>query len=152
MNRTKTMPATIGKANSQNIEQLIALIDELICVVDQENCALAQGIPASRSKQIARKTELAASLEKWVKEVSERKLSVQTGDENLRLKFVERMARLKDAMDENIVRLRAAIEASRRRIEVVMRAIREQVADAQPYTSSGRISAKSASTGTNFRA
>jgi len=152
MNRTNDTPAPIGKAGNEKIEHLIALIDELILVVDQENCSLAQGLPASRSKQIARKTELAACLEKWVREVAERRLSVQTGDEKLRLKFAERMGRLKVAMDENIVRLRAAMEASRRRIEVVMSAIREQVADAHPYTSSGRLSARSASVGTNIRA
>jgi hypothetical protein len=46
-------------------------------------------------------------------------------------------------MDENVTRLRAAIEASRRRIDAVMAAIREQISDNAPYGANGRISARS---------
>jgi hypothetical protein len=152
MTRSNDLPAPTGNNGHLKVEQLITLIEELICVVDQENRFLAEGLPASRSKQIMRKTELAATFESWVGEISSRKLSVHTGDEKLRSTFVERMAQLKLAMDENIIRLRAAIEASRRRIEVVMTAIREQVSDSHPYTSSGRLSNRSASFGTNIRA
>jgi hypothetical protein len=152
MNRAVSMPSRVGKDTNSRIEFLIGLIDELTSVVVEENSWLAQGQPASRSKQIARKTELAESFEKWVGDISAKKISVQTTDEKLRVKFTERIERLKLAMDENIIRLRAAIEASRRRIEAVMSAIREQVADAHPYTSSGRLSRKSASFGTNIRA
>lgn len=46
-------------------------------------------------------------------------------------------------MDENVTRLRAAIEASQRRIDAVMAAIREQISDNAPYGANGRISARS---------
>ncbi len=131
---------------------MIALIDELIGVVAEENAWLAEGLPASRSKQINRKTELADLFEKLVGDVAANKVSVQTSDEELRQMFIERMELLKAAMDENIIRLQAAIEASRRRIEAVMNAIKEQVADSNPYTSTGRLSSKSISFGTNLRA
>ena len=152
MNRALSLPSMIGKDANVRIEYLITLIDELIAVVGEENAWLAQGQPASRSKQIARKTELAESFEVWVAEISARKISVQTGDERLRARFAERLVCLKDAMHENIVRLRGAIEASRRRIETVMSAIREQVSDANPYTASGRLGSRAASIGTNIRA
>jgi uncharacterized NAD(P)/FAD-binding protein YdhS len=152
MNLEINMSPQPGKDSRVRIEHLIALIDELTAVVAAENMSLAQGLPASRSKQIARKTELAEIFEKWVREISEKRISVQTNDEKLRSTFAERLRQLQAAMDENIIRLRAAITASKRRIDAVMSVIREQVSDANPYTSSGRLSSKFASTGTNLRA
>ena len=152
MNSRIDMPSKIAANGRVRIETLIALIDELIAVVSAENMGLAQGLPASRSKQIARKTELAEVLEKWVKEIAAHKISVQTNDERLRATFAERLQQLQAAMDENIARLRAAIAASKRRIDAVMSVIREQVSETNPYTSSGRVSSRFASTGTNVRA
>lgn len=48
-------------------------------------------------------------------------------------------------------RLRAAIEASQRRIDAVMAAIREQISDSAPYGANGRISSQSASYARNVR-
>lgn len=152
MNRAIVTSPQLSPEAGCGLEHLIALIDELIAVVAEENAWLAQGLPASRSKQIGRKTELADTFEKWVGEIAARNISVQTSDERLRKKFAERMQLLKAATDENIFRLRAAIEASRRRIDAVMSAIRKQVADSNPYTPSGRLSPKSVSFGTNIRA
>jgi hypothetical protein len=55
-------------------------------------------------------------------------------------------------MDENVMRLRAAIEASNRRIEAIMQAIREQIASVSPYGAAGRRVTSAASYGTNVRA
>jgi len=133
------------------IAKLIDLIDELIEVVIEENEWLAQGLPASRSKQIARKVELSDLLKLWVDEIKSEQVSIQTTDEKLRAKFKDRMDLLKVEMDENILRLKAAIEASRRRIEAVMLAIREQASDSAPYTPIGRVS-RTMRLGTNIRA
>ena len=62
---------------------------------------------------------------------------------------MERILKLRAAMAENLVRLRAAIEASNRRIEAVMQAIREQIAAVSPYGASGRVAARSVSSGTS---
>jgi hypothetical protein len=154
MTRTRNIPTANGSSDAPRIEQLIVLIKELTSVVLEENLLLAQGVPASRSKQIARKTELAALLEKWVAEVTSRKLNIQTRDERLRREFHEHLSLLKEAMDDNIVQLRAAIEASQRRIDAVMGAIREQMAGSSSYTSSGRMRSQTASRsiGTNIHA
>jgi hypothetical protein len=134
------------------IEKLVELIDELISVVAEENAWLAQGLPASRSKQIARKVELSDLLKVWVDEITSQEVSIRTSDERLRSMFKERMDLLKVNMDENIVRLRAAIESSRRRIETVMSAIREQVLSSSPYTPAGRANGHVTTLGTNIRA
>ena len=54
-------------------------------------------------------------------------------------------------MDENVTRLRAAIEASQRRIDAVMAAIREQISDNSPYGSNGRVNGQIASYGRNVQ-
>jgi hypothetical protein len=50
------------------------------------------------------------------------------------------------------MRLKAAIEASRRRVEAVMLAIREQVSDSATYTPVGRATQRTTTLGTNIRA
>jgi hypothetical protein len=152
MNRPTQIFSELSKDTNLTIENVITLIDELILVVGEENAWLAQGLPASRSKQIARKTELADYFEKCVENITSRVSFIQVNDEALRTRFTERMQVLKEAMDENIVRLRAAIEASQRRIEAVMNAIKEQVVSAPPYMSNGRLYHPATSIGTNIRA
>lgn len=151
MNQSVRRPLKGSMDAAARITQFIDLIDELIEIVIEENEWLAQGLPASRSKQIARKVELSNLLKFWVDEVKSEQVSIQTSDEKLRAKFKDRMNLLKVEMDENIVRLKAAIEASRRRIEAVMLAIREQASDSAPYTPIGRAT-RTMTLGTNIRA
>jgi hypothetical protein len=134
------------------IEDLVELIDALIDVVVEENVALAMGLPASQSRLTARKLVLAEQFEKWVVEVSMRRLLLHTQDRALQAKVLQRIESLRCSMDENMVRLRAAIEASQRRIDAVMAAIREQISDNSPYNARGRVNGHSASCGTSLRA
>jgi hypothetical protein len=152
MNRPTLIFSELSKDAVSTVEHVITLIDELIFVVGEENAWLAQGLPASRSKQIARKIELADCFEECVENITSRIAVIQVNDEALRTRFTERMQVLKEAMDENIVRLRAAIEASQRRIEAVMNAIKEQVVSAPPYMANGRLRSPATSIGTNIRA
>jgi hypothetical protein len=137
--------------DGSRIEDLVELIDSLIDVVTEENIALAMGLPASQSQHTNRKLELSASFEKWVKEVSMKNVLLTTPDRKLQAKVFQRLEQLRISMDENVARLRAAIEASQRRIDAVMSAIREQMADNSPYGSNGRVSAQSASYARNLR-
>jgi len=138
--------------SARRIEELIELIDALIDVVAAENTALAIGLPASQSRHTEVKTRLAEHFELWVGEVAARRVRLPAGDRALQAKFAGRIESLRESMDENLIRLRAAIEASQRRIEAVMGAIREQMAGASPYGAGGRIVARGASSGTNIRA
>ena len=141
------------KAGDERIQSLIALIDDLISVVAEENAELAKGLPASRSKQVGEKGRLADLLGEHVAACSAKTLSLNVKDRAQREQLMERLARLRGAMDENLVRLRAAIEASNRRIEAVMQAIRAQIANASPYGAGGRRNAaRSVSCSTNVRA
>ena len=119
-------------AGDEGVKTLIALIDELIVVVSEENAELAKGLPASRSRQLDDKNRLAGLFEQRVAECAARTASLDVQDRMLREQLMERILNLRLAMDENLLRLRAAIEASNRRIEAVMQAIREQIASVSP--------------------
>jgi hypothetical protein len=137
----------------EHVRSLIALIDDLIAVVAEENVELAKGLPASRLKQVDEKNRLADLFEKYVAESTVAASSLQVRDRVLSEQLMERILRLRAAMDENLIRLRAAIEASNRRIEAVMQAIREQIASVSPYGAGGRHATRAMSSGsTNVRA
>lgn len=133
------------------IEDLVELIDQLIDVVTEENIALAMGLPASQSRHTSRKLELSKSFESWVKQVSMKNVLLTTPDRGLQTKVLASIERLRVVMDENVTSLRAAIEASQRRIDAVMAAIREQISDKSPYGGNGRINAPAASAGRGVR-
>ena len=138
--------------HDQHVRTLIALIDELLQVVAEENAELSKGLPASRLKQVDQKNRLAELFEQCVADCTGQSKALHVQDRALREEFMERILRLRAAMDENIVRLRAAIDASNRRIEAVMQAIREQIANVSPYAASGRRTMRAASYSTNVRA
>jgi hypothetical protein len=141
-----------ANGTDEPVRALIALIDELLRVVAEENAELSKGLPASRLKQVDHKNELAELFEQCVAECARQSTGLHVQDRELREQFMERILRLRAAMDENLVRLRAAIEASNRRIEAVMQAIREQIATVSPYAASGRRTTRAMSCSTNVRA
>lgn len=121
-------------------KHLIALIDQLIAVVVDENAILARGLPASLSMLAKRKNELADELDLWVKLVAARRINIRSCDSIMWDVFVERLRALRSAMDENLERLRAAMDASRRRIDAIMQAIRQEMIVAASYGADGRVS------------
>jgi hypothetical protein len=121
------------------IRTLIALIDELLEVIGEENAMLARGLPASLMKQAIRKNELADQFDRWVKEVAAHPVSIKSCAPDVQDALMDRIARLRCSMDENIDRLRAAMEASRRRIEAVMQAIRADIAASASYSADARV-------------
>jgi hypothetical protein len=137
----------------EGAKTLIALIDDLIAVVTEENVELSKGLPASRLKQVDEKNRLAAVFEQRVAACVTQAASLNVKDRMLREQLMGKIGDLRTAMDENLLRLRAAIEASNRRIEAVMQAIREQIASVSPYGAAGRRTpSRSVSCGTNVRA
>lgn len=146
--------ATPSRSDSSDdrVRSLIALIDDLIAVVLDENVELAKGLPASRLKQVDEKNRLADLFEQRVAECSARTVSLHVHDRQLREDLMERILRLRASMDENVAQLRAAMEASNRRIDAVMQAIREQISTVSPYGATGRLAGPAMSCGTNVRA
>jgi hypothetical protein len=140
-------------AGEDGVKTLIALIDELIAVVVEENVELSKGLPASRLKQVEEKSRLAGVFEQRVAACTAHAANLNVKDRILREQLMGKIGELRTAMDENLIRLRAAIDASNRRIEAVMQAIREQIASVSPYGAAGRRTPnRSVSCGTNVRA
>ena len=138
--------------NDERARSLIALIDNLIGIVNEENVELAKGLPASRLKQGDEKNRLAILFEQSVAEAVGKAANLNVQDRVLREQLMDRILKLRVAMDENVMRLRAAIDASNRRIEAIMQAIREQIANVSPYGAGGRRVTSAMSYGTNVRA
>jgi len=134
------------------LEVMIALIDEMIAIIAEENACLAKGLPASRSRQLSRKIELAAYFERWVADAAADKVNFKAGGEALRAKLMERTRYLQVVTDENITMLRAAIAASQRRIDAVMGAIKERMSESLPYMANGRLGRVGLSYSANLRA
>jgi len=136
--KAMTKPGAAAPQTKVDFDALIALIDELIVVIDGENEALARGLPASLSTSIPRKNALADQLEQWTAHIKERRLQILPHDRELRARMLQRTRSLRERMAENVSRLQAAMDASRHRVEAVMRAIREQAAADATYGASGR--------------
>jgi hypothetical protein len=133
------------------LEDLVELINALIAVVSEENAALAKGHPASQSRYTEMKIKLGDQFEQWVKDVARREVLLCSPDRALQERVLQRIACLCTAMNENMVRLRAAMAASQRRIDAVMDAIRGQIADASPYNAKGCVNGHSASYAKSLR-
>jgi flagellar biosynthesis/type III secretory pathway chaperone len=134
----QSQPVQAKGTPEQAAEHLIAVIDELIVVVVEENASLARGLPSALSALTKRKNELADELERWASDVASRKLDIRSCSDVLRQTYVGRVKVLRVVMDENVDRLRTAIDASRRRIDAVMQAIRREVGTASMYNADGR--------------
>jgi hypothetical protein len=120
------------------VTEAIALIDELVEVLSDENKTLSRGFPASLIDTTARKNELGEAFEQWVAAVREQRINLGDADDVLRSKMIARSHSLHIAVDENIGRLRAAIDASHRRLDAVLRAVREDMASTATYGANGR--------------
>lgn len=124
------------------LSSAIALIDELVHVIECENETLGRGFPASLVGTTTRKNALGAAFEVWVMCVRSRTVDLSHCDENLRAQLVTRTKVLNEAVSENVGRLRAAIDASHRRLDALMRAIQEDVAQSAPYGANGRATVR----------
>jgi hypothetical protein len=147
MNSATTGHRTIDaqKSPERAAEHLVAVLDELISIIVEENAMLARGLPASISILTKRKCELADELEQWVRDVATKTLDIRSCRGTIRTTYMERVRTLRAVMDENVERLRTAIDASRRRIDAVMQAIRREVAPTSSYSADGRACSKPAS-------
>lgn len=132
-------PLSNGEKANAAVRRVIAVIDELAALIEQENQILARGIPASLAGSVVRKNQLADMFEDKVKEVIEQQLFLRMTDDTLRRHSMARVKSLRVAMTENTDRLRAAIEATRRRVDSVMRAIRAEVAGRPTYGPNGKF-------------
>jgi hypothetical protein len=121
-----------GQARRQSanaaIKAMLALVDDLIVVIEEENALMAAGIPASTSHLVARKRELSGQFSHWIAGLRSRDIAFADADAALHRRLIASSEVLRLHMNDNVESLRSSIAATRRRIDAIMRAIREQSA------------------------
>lgn len=138
--------AVTGAQLESAAQKLLMLIEQFIAVVTQENAMLARGLPASLSSVAEQKAILADAFEAWVQATQARQFRLDGLSKQTRDRVLGCLDAFQKAMAENMARLEAAMEASRRRIDAVMSAIRAGMTDAQPYGANGKKSLTGAHT------
>lgn len=136
------MPDPMTTSPDAAARALLALLDDMILVIAEENALMAAGIPGSTSPVVARKRDLADALSRWIAALRSGEIVLARADRTLRARLVEKNEVLRRQLDANVGSLRASMAATRRRIDAIMRAIREQSAPAPSrYGANGRIAA-----------
>ena len=74
MSRTRVDEMTRTAKASDDLFDLITLVDELTELIAEENAMLAAGLPASISQNVVRKAQLSEALDGWM-------VRIRTGDE-----------------------------------------------------------------------
>ena len=113
-----------GDAQRENFRQVIALLDELVSIIGQENRSLLAGLPASLAQLVARKTHLAVELDRWLAAMRRGELGEPGDEPALLATLVERLRSLRALMEVNTALIRKAMRATRRRIDAIMQALR----------------------------
>ena len=119
-------------ADPQQVCQIIDLLEELHGVIAAENSLLAGGLPASLARTVARKTQLAGELDSWLEVMRSGDFS-QGGEPEDIAQLVNRLQSLRVLMGENTFAIKRSMEATRRRIDGIMRALRDEPRQAGIY-------------------
>lgn len=126
-----------------NVSRMIGLIEDLILIIEAENHELESGLPAAFAGATGLKGALSAELEMWVDKVRANQLVLDWATPELREKLSRRAGVLDHLVQENMGRLKAGIDATRYRVDAIMRAIREQSVREVSYDALGRRAATS---------
>ena len=118
--------------NPEQVLQIIDLLEELHGVIGTENSLLAGGLPASLARTVARKTQLAGELDAWLEVMRSGEFSSGSEPEDI-AQLVSRLQSLRVLMGENTLAIKRSMEATRRRIDGIMRALRDEPRPAGPY-------------------
>ena len=120
-------------AEASRLSQMIRLLDELHDVVRAENRLLATGLPASLAQTVARKTELANQLDGWLDVMRRGELIGDVSRPEDLATLIARLHSLRALMGENTLQIKRSMEASRRRIDAIMKALRHDGRPAGGY-------------------
>nr|WP_319515393.1 flagellar export chaperone FlgN [uncultured Cohaesibacter sp.] len=133
----------------QAIDKAINVADDLIRIADEENQRLESGRPASLDDLLSRKQKLASEFDAFFKEFkAEREAFLYASEEKFN-QLQDRIQILAQSFMENASNLNRAKSANERRINAIMRAIREnQDANALPgYGSKGQAASSAYAAG-----
>lgn len=108
------------------------VIDDLIAVMTEENQALAAGFPAGLVHTVDQKQALSEEYARLWDTLSLSLPHLQQADPEAVDLLIRRVRMLRAVADENMARLEAAMQTSRRRVEAVLDALRDTARDQAP--------------------
>lgn len=123
----------------QLAEALLETVTELSEIIAEENRVLASGFPAGLVATTERKTELAAEYAELWEDLGPEGASQLAQDPEFGRTLMAAVVSLRQATQENVTRLEAAMAASRRRVEAVLDALRQEARGSGTYGAKGDI-------------
>lgn len=118
------------------LENFVGVMGKLKAIIENENDFLERGLPATLLATTKRKSVLSREYGALSSEVLEAAVDHLLADPELQVKLVAAGAELQAMSKENRALLERAVNASRRRVDAVMDAVRAS-ADASPEALSG---------------
>lgn len=134
-----TLPHAGYGSHADLPDRLLSVVAELTEVMQEENAALALGLPAALSTGIDRKLELSECYEDLYAEWADTQAELLSADPAFAHKLMAAVLLLRETTAENLTRLDAALTASRRRVEAVMAAVRSEARENAPYNARGDV-------------
>lgn len=119
--------------------QLLSVISALTEVMEEENAVMAEGMPAAVVNTVDRKLELSDTYEELYAEMADNRAEILAADPEFARKLMDAVLRLREVTAENLNRLEAAMNASKRRVEAVMAAVRSTARESTPYNAKGDV-------------
>lgn len=135
-----TIPDGTASAR-ETVTSLMAVMHELTALLREENDLLRRGMPAQAAARTNRKVDLSNSYTELMMLARYRYLADIKADPGLREPLLAISHELDGLSRENLTRLEAAMQATRRRIESVMKAIKVQDRRNRPYGADGQNTA-----------
>lgn len=132
-------PVATERPARQLAEALLETVTELSTLIAEENRALAAGYPAGLAASTDRKAALAAEYADLWEDLGPDGAALLAQDPDFGRVLMAAVVALRGATQENATRLEAAMAASRRRVEAVLAALRQDGAGTRPYGAKGDI-------------
>lgn len=127
-----------GDETASTVAALMAVMRDLADLLREENALLRRGLPAQAVAGTNRKADLANDYAELMMLARFRHLDAIKATPELRLPLLDVSRELDSLSQENMMRLEAAMQATRRRIESVMNAVRAHDRRGRPYGAQGQ--------------
>ncbi|WP_417694028.1 hypothetical protein [Roseibium sp.] len=127
-----------------SVMRMIGVATELTSLAIEETERLQAGKPEPIDDILLRKRELVDEYEKWIKTMARQQQILMHANPTLFEQLLQCNRELTDALSENKATLKKAMTVSKRRVETIMRAIREESTVPTAYANNGRYAANTA--------
>ncbi|MEM5582360.1 hypothetical protein WNZ15_07840 [Roseibium sp. AS2] len=134
-------PADVARVEAA-VDRAVQVSDELHTVTLEENRRLKSGRPTSIDDLMDRKRALVSELEAFLKSFKEQSNLFLLASPKKFTQLQVSNEKLASALSENSRNLVRALTANRRRVDTIMRAIRDKQSASARYDKTGRYGAK----------